>query len=82
MIKATVCVVIEDVIRSTKAKFYQDLRVGDVLLLEVPIRDPGRGRSVYATSVLITNKRDDSKFRDTMTSCVRYLSYFNIKEIE
>lgn len=47
--------VVEKVLKKTKAKMFKDLKVGDKIQISVPVKVPGVNRRTHATYLTVIN---------------------------
>ena len=73
---------VTDILRHTKAKFWQDIEQDDILRFSVMLRDPGRGRGLYATMVTINNLTKGTYNQASLTETDKYRRYFHMQEVQ
>lgn len=44
---------IVEISKPTKAQFWKDRKPGDIVIFEYSLEDPGRGRTLYASSITV-----------------------------
>jgi len=72
---------ITKILKSTKAQFFKDVTVGTVIKLSMPVKSPGRGRTLYATYVTVENVETGEKAQYSLTQ-LSILSNFELEELE
>lgn len=72
--------VITGIKKKTKAQFFCALEVGDVLEFSVPIKNPGHGRTLYATYITVSNMKTGMKTQASFTQLSSLLECFEVTE--
>ena len=65
LLKSDICVVRG--FTRTGAEFFKDIKVGDELQFYTPLKNPGRGRGLYATYVTIYNLTQNTATMRSLT---------------
>lgn len=75
---------INEIKRKSYSKAFKGVKVGDILLLEIEVKDVTFGSSagVYASTIYITNLRTGYKGNTTMTLCASALSNYEYIEVK
>lgn len=57
-------IIIRKIVKKTKSEFFKTVMVGDILDLSTPVLHMGRGfrGNVYATNILVINRKVELKF--------------------
>lgn len=65
--------------RRTKAKFWEDVEVGDVLLFKQAVGPQGMGRGLYAVDLVIVNTTQGVSFTNTMNQATSNMQGFEME---
>jgi len=65
----------------TKAKFFENVDIGDRLIFSTPLEGPGRRRGLYASKIRIDNIANDEYVYKTPNELDNILRRFELEEI-
>lgn len=71
---------VEKINRKTKAKMFEDLKVGDKIQFEVELKRAGGNRGTYATYIKATNLENNEITHSSFNQMPRILDAFGFKE--
>lgn len=71
---------VKEILKPTKAEFFRDLVEGSTIQLSLPVKPPGRGRTLYATYVTVTNVTTGAKTQSSLTQ-LSVLNNFEFEEL-
>ncbi len=76
--------VVKSIHKKTKAKFFEDLHVGDLLQVEMELRHTGSasGGGTYASYMTVRNLSKDTSVVNSQSQLVNNLRNFEIEEME
>lgn len=69
---------VKAILGKTKAQFFVDLKVGNVIECTLVLANPGRGRGLYATYIKVRNITTGTKSSDSLTMISKYLDNFEL----
>jgi hypothetical protein len=72
-------IMITGIVKPTKAMFWKDRKVGDIVVFEYTLVDPGRNRGLYATRLKVMC--GDDELTDTPTSFSARIKSFELSEL-
>lgn len=72
--------VVSKIIKKTQAIFFKNLKIGHEIEITAFVRNPGRGRGLYATSMRIGNITTGEEAEFTMTVLAGHLAKFEFQE--
>lgn len=67
--------------KKTRAQFFEDIEVGDVLIFQSSVRGPGRGRGTYAGTIVTMNQTKDTAKAKTPNQLDDILENFTLEEV-
>ena len=68
--------------KRTKAQFWEDVEVGDVLVFKQAVGPQGMGRGLYAVDLVIVNTTQGTSFINTMNQATRNMRGFELEVVE
>lgn len=72
--------VVSKILKKTQAAFFKNLEIGHEVEVTAFVRNPGRGRGLYATSMRIGNITTGDEAEFTMTILAKHLAKFEFQE--
>jgi len=69
-------------LKVTKAKMFKDCFESDILQFSIYLKDPGRGRNLYATYVFIENITRNISVYKTLSELEKILKNFEFEIVE
>lgn len=69
------------VLKTTKAHFFKDVDEGTILNFSMPLKSPGRGRTLYATYVTVENVATGEKTQYSLTQ-LSIMANYEFEELE
>ena len=74
--------IITQVLKKTTTRFFKNLKVGDMITFEMPIRPSGTGRSgIYASYITVTNIKTKEQNKFSFNQLDAPLKMFELKEV-
>jgi hypothetical protein len=71
--------VIKEYSGSSKFDFWKSLKEDDIITIVLELKDPGRGRGLYSTTLNLGC--NNKNFRSSITETLNYLSKMEVKQI-
>lgn len=72
--------VVSKILKKTQAIFFKNLKIGQEIEITAFVRNPGRGRGLYATSMRIGNISTGEEAEFSMTVLAGHLAKFEFEE--
>ena len=68
--------------RKTRARFWKDVKEGDVIRFVKYLDSVGRGRELYAETVTVLNLTQETSVEDSTNQLLRNLNGFELEVVE
>ncbi|MCY8549455.1 hypothetical protein MOD25_05995 [Bacillus haynesii] len=70
---------VEKIITKTNAKMFKDLKIGDKIMLSIPVKKAGSNRGTYASYITIENLQNGERAYKSFNQIEDMLNKFEFK---